>query len=983
MDYFWTKLIKKMREKYRCKIFLVLNIFLKTYPPQDGIEFTAKKSMVKLHKQEASRYFCREFVETRMFGQSRSNASSGTNALSTEKSTFSQNSGGDSTLPSTSDSTMTGTSNLLKDLLVSANNLPKADDMELGSIHLTLNELQRRSQQLRKAQDKENNFMKAHYLLASSGMSAEEIENEIKQIRVPEPDAKGTLPSSSNLETYLSTKKDENILSSIEQSLNIASKDFDAFISANVTIDWRARKEELRKYVGLSSNSNNDSTSSAPIVWNKLIPGSYNILSSFNGRHQASLKQLPREKFESHAKIVYQLNEARLEERFFPLLLNFEELNKLSSNLKSKQMSEVYKILVQLTNESYAKVNQEHKFYDDYKSNQMSKKIIKGSKSYLELQFFSYMSELYSKNEKNTSTTPTSNIVKVSHFIHQIIVKNEPDILEKTLTVNATPVWALIFYLLRSGLYDEALDYTLKNKELFNKLDKNFPIYLKKYVESGDGTLPHELRERLQQEFTQQFAFVNESDGNNFDAYKFSIYKIIGKCDLSNKTLPSAINLSIEDWLWFHLSIISNSIDSDLIFENYTLQNLQKRVISLGSKKFNSSSNNPLYLKTLVLVGLYELAVQYTYESISECDAVHLSIGLIYYGLLNVTSFSSKDELIVFNDKYEVNFARLIGSYTRAFKISDPKVASQYLVLIALSKGNEPSDEISKCHEALRELILISREFSMLLGDLNQENGEKTPGILERQRSLIALPNLADFYHQITEVSALRCEEEGRVFDALLLYQLCQDFNTVVSLINKLLSELLSTTDLDQPLIDLGHYESLNGEVKKSDTSDNNIILLSQQIMKSFESNSTISDKISPQKKETCNFLLPIINIREVFLKQNFQQALHEIRDLHLLPLGLNDDLIEIRKLSDLVKNGYLDDDVVKVIPSLLIMTITSISQMSYLILTKKFQSSNNERDELLNLRKLAKNCMIYAGMVQYKMPRETYSLLINLEALL
>ena len=36
------------------------------------------------------------------------------------------------------------------------------------------------------------------------------------------------------------------------------------------------------------------------------------------------------------------------------------------------------------------------------------------------------------------------------------MLKNDPDLINKTLLVNGTPIWVLIFYLIRAGLYLEA-----------------------------------------------------------------------------------------------------------------------------------------------------------------------------------------------------------------------------------------------------------------------------------------------------------------------------------------------------------------------------------------------------------------------------------------------------------------------------------------------------------------------------------------------
>ena len=75
------------------------------------------------------------------------------------------------------------------------------------------------------------------------------------------------------------------------------------------------------------------------------------------------------------------------------------------------------------------------------------------------------------------------------------------------------------------------------------------------------------------------------------------------------------------------------------------------------------------------------------------------------------------------------------------------------------------------------------------------------------------MESLDQFYQQIIEVAANKCQEEGRIFDALLLYQLCCDYDTVVSLINKLLAEILATTDLNKPIIKSGNYETISTDI--------------------------------------------------------------------------------------------------------------------------------------------------------------------------
>lgn len=893
---------------------------------------------------------------------------------------------------------------ILKDLLDSANNLPKLDNGNLGSIHLPLNELQTRTQQLRKKSNLSGNYTQAHYLLSGSGINAADIENELTHLSHSgkEPKRAHTLAQNvsaqstsastrpETIESFLIAKKEENILNAIEQSLAAASKDFDQFINQNVAIDWKVRREHLKKSLGIpvKSKITNEELAKS-FTWNKSLPGNYRILTPLAAKGSSSnTRQLSRDKFESHAKVIYNLNEARLRGQTYPLSLCFEELNKSNADLKSKQMGEVWRVLADLCNEKFVKVNQEQLFYDEYSSSKigskLKKRIVLTSRAYLEGQFFTYMDEIYTKDDKKPETyLPANNINKVLYFIHKVITKNSnEEYMKRTLNINGVPIWAVLFYLMRSGLYAEATELTTANKDAFDKFDSNFPIYLNAFVKSDGFGLPSQLQSRITSDFSQTFQFLNE-DSSNLDPYKYAVYKIIGKCDLAKKSLPNAINLSIEDWLWFHLLLINefnSEASSSLIFENYTLENLQKKVVSLGANKFNASSNNPLYAKSLIMLGLYETAVQYIYEFSNECDAVHLAIGLCYYGLLRVSSANTDDLISInSNDVYEINFSRLLGSYTRIFKLSDPKVATQYLILICMSKGGHSKEESAKCHEAFRELILLSREFGLLLGELNQENGDSSSGILKKQRALINLPDLQNFYHQIVEISASRCEEEGRIFDALRLYQLCQEYNTVVSLLNKFLSEIISMTELDKPLLTGAEYKNTSGALKPEETIDNNIILLSKHIMSIFNNNSYILEKVSTKQREINGYLLPIIDIREKFVQKDWQGTLALVKNLGLIPIVSTDDFVDVRQSAESLAN--YDVCLVRVIPSLLIIVMTCIAQINYSIMTKRYGAASREKEEVRQLKQIAKNCMVYAGMIQYKMPRETYSLLINLEA--
>lgn len=116
------------------------------------------------------------------------------------------------------------------------------------------------------------------------------------------------------------------------------------------------------------------------------------------------------------------------------------------------------------------------------------------------------------------------------------------------------------------------------------------------------------------------------------DPYRLAVYKLIGRCDLSRKNIP-AVTLSIEDWLWMHLMLIKEKdAENDPVYERYSLEDFQNIIISYGPSRFSN-----YYLQTLLLSGLYGLAIDYTY-TFSEMDAVHLAIGLASLKLFKIDS---------------------------------------------------------------------------------------------------------------------------------------------------------------------------------------------------------------------------------------------------------------------------------------------------------------------------------------------------------
>ncbi|QLL31744.1 hypothetical protein HG536_0B06100 [Torulaspora globosa] len=833
--------------------------------------------------------------------------------------------------------THASTAKILNELLETSKKIPTSS--ELGSIQLSVNEIRRRAHELREKQPVEQDHTKAHYLLAGSGFAFEDVESSLKQLRSKQL-IEQTIPNrqvEGEVETYLRVKKEENILSSIEHLLSSAARDFDNFVNQKLNSDWIQRKDEVRENFGILVQNKAKLGDFNVAPFNPEIPTWGNRKSSIlnSGRTSLNVNEnyMVREKFESYAKVIHRFNNARQAGRPFPLTKELLDIMHTSGDSKNQQLLESWKILEEL------------KGHRD---------VVSTAKVHLQTQFFDYADKLYQKNLNEGLPT---NINKIKSFIQSKLRNTNGTWKVGNLTiVNGVPIWALIFYLLRAGLRNEALEVAVTNKASFKKVEQSFLTYLKAYISSKDNTLPAEFSAKLHTEYTQHIK--SSLDG---DPYRLAVYKIIGRCDLTRKSIPS-VTLSVEDWLWMHFTLIKDQVsDDDPVYEQYTLEDFQNIILSYGPGKFSNH-----YLQILIMSGLYENAVQHAY-SISEIDAVHIAIGLANANLLSISSeqrvneLKEKDKLnfsLSPDNNRTVDFARLLGNYTKSFRFSDPRIAAEYLILIALPGTAE---QIELCHEALMELILETKEFTILLGKINRD-GTRIPGIIEERLPLLFLRNEEEFLRKITENAARRADEDGRLHDSLLLYQLSEEYDIVMTIVNSMLSDLLSNTDLEQPL------------VTEDDNNEINPILIAKKLLSIYMENLEISKKVHSKNKEMCILFLKLADARKTFHARQWQNALTQIEEVDILPFS--DETSARRKAQEF---SALNEQLIRIIPNLLIMTMSCIHHL-VADLNKSDYHSISKTQQIAALKNVSRNCMMYAGMIQYKMPRETYSTLIKLD---
>lgn len=132
--------------------------------------------------------------------------------------------------------------------------------------------------------------------------------------------------------------------------------------------------------------------------------------------------------------------------------------------------------------------------------------------------------------------------------------------------------------------------------------------------------------------------------------------------------------------------------------------------------------------------------------------------------------------------------------YTREFRTGFVEAAIDYFTLICLNAdlpGALGKSQASVCHEALREFILETRDFAKLLGDIRAD-GTRLKGAIEQRLDLIKLVDQQEFLKTITVQAAAVADDKGLIADAVLLYHLAENYDRVIDIINRALSDAIA-----------------------------------------------------------------------------------------------------------------------------------------------------------------------------------------------
>lgn len=656
-----------------------------------------------------------------------------------------------------------------------------------------------------------------------------------------------------------------------------------------------ARSAMQRSVIGTPSRIGQHASEFTDVEARKDAAGTPNGLGSMDDRFL-------REKQAKLADKIHDFNNARQRGQPIYICRDLADLESKSGDRHGPHIVEAYRGMMEIVgeypqSEETPRERQFAKLYLDPNPQSpnavaMRKQILSGANAFLERQFFNEVNTLIAKYPQDANLGGLPDVIsKIKAYIRLRIARKTlvPDNVDLQ-QANGEYIWAVVFYLLRAGFVEEAAQYVNSNQNHFRSIDRTFSGYINSYASSDERRLKRQMQDRCLSEYNQR---IRNAPEGSIDPFRMACYKIIGRCDLSNRSLDG-LQTDVNDWIWLQFNLARETDRSlELAGESYGLSELQASIREIGFKHFpktpaeDSNGSFGMFFYLQVLSGMFEQAIAYLYP-FSYVDAVHFAIALTYYGLLRpADAQSAANELLSHNTRTQpqINFGRMLGYYTRDFRAANAAIAVDYLVLICLNADEAGGQQqAALCHEALRELVLESREFSRLIGDIKPD-GQRIKGVIEHRGPLIALGQEDDFIRAITLQAASFADDNGRTTDAVLLYHLAEDYDTVVSIVSRALSEAVSLEIGEDPMRLLPVKPRVEGAAAAAEpdaqagsslslAAIDDPVELAKTMMTMYERDHMFWQKIRDPNRVACNVLLQMSDIKSLVEQGKWPQCL-------------------------------------------------------------------------------------------------------------
>ncbi|KAG8906220.1 hypothetical protein FRB99_007366 [Tulasnella sp. 403] len=901
----------------------------------------------------------------------------------------------------------------LSSLLTSSRQLtahiPRPD---LPAINLGLDQIEQQSRRLVAAQSTAPDPAKASYLLAQAQIDTSTLGSQIANLNTQATFAPLQPIHDTDIAGFLRHAHEQSLVASIEEGRRETEAEFYRVLDERVRRDWESRKKRIFEELGVKLDAQDRNVD---LGVSSNVFGRSKLMSSRSGKGLGVGVNVPasqmRQSMPMHQKmmvydrVLTQLNTARLAQTAFPLISQFKTaaMDTPHASGLGKQFAETLEILLDIVSEQpqlpYAHAQAhllnnspvlERSYAKAYlgepgssSTRELRIKIVTGARTALEKQYWQYLEQVIQSKPVDAALGGDPSLAnRVRGFLSVKYYKGGKwqGGIEH---IAWKPLWAQMFYLIRTGHREEALEVALAFQKQLEDREPNFVAALRSWVESPDGrqVIPRHIREHMFTSYNSHIAFDPD-----VDPFKQALFKLIARIEPNKKTVP-LVTATTEDWIWFQLTMVDEQEGSGLtelaeVLESYgekhfgsspdvgspaASTNMTSSIVGMNAA-LSSAAKKITWARLLLICGLFEKAVMALYEHPElQIEAIHLAIALSYYGLLRVPSRDEMTDVDILiqptNRPVTLNFALLISRYIRQFQKTDPKEALQYAFCVALGSDRVTStstehekavsqDQLELARELVRRVIIgCDGKWEELVGGV-REDGTKYGGILERYLPLLRLDSTTDYNEVILKSAAAMCEGDRKLLDAIKLYNLAGARDTVLSCLARALGELLSEQGG-------GGREGKELEV------------LAQNVLRAYE--------LRGERTRDAQDVIKLIKLRSAMEKHasgDLDAALEDIEAADVIPLE-GDVRTITRKVDDL---RVKDQPITGSMAEILLLTMNVLHGLHARVKAPGFGKEVERQAYLTKLRKRARAVMTFATMQPINLSADVINQLTKLD---
>uniref|UniRef100_A0A7N6FDG1 Nuclear pore complex protein Nup93 n=1 Tax=Anabas testudineus TaxID=64144 RepID=A0A7N6FDG1_ANATE len=505
--------------------------------------------------------------------------------------------------------------------------------------------------------------------------------------------------------------------------------------------------------------------------------------------------------------------------------------------------------------------------------------------------------------------------------------------------IEGHPVWAVIYYCLRCGDLNAAMQVVNKVQHQLG----DFKTWFQEYMNSPDRRLSPASENKLRLHYRRVLR-------NSADPYKRAVYCLIGKCDISDN--HGEVADKTEDYLWLKLNQVCFDDDgSSSPQDRLTLPQLQKQLLEdYGESHFSASQQPFLYFQVLFLTAQFEAAVAFLFRvERLRSHAVH--VALVLYELRLLLKSSGQSAQLLSQEPGDppmvrrLNFIRLLMLYTRKFESTDPREALQYFYFLRNEKDSQGENMFMRC---VSELVIESREVSKLLSHRGLE--KIPPGVIDK---------FAGDTRAIISKVALEAENKGLFEEAVKLYELAKNPDKVLELMNRLLSPVIAQVSAPQS----------NKERLK-----NTAVAIAER----YRSQGLAGEK---SVDSTFYLLLDLMTFFDEYHVGHVDRAYDVMERLKLLPLSqdsVEERVAAFRNFSDEVRHNLSE-----VLLATMNILFTQYKRLKGAPAGTPGRPQRTIEDRDMQLRSQARALITFAGMIPYNMAGDTNARLVQMELLM